>query len=177
MHVVRLHRGNDGHVRQLCGSRINSVISRPKINEVLHALDSRRRDVHGHVCIVWPDLDYKKNMAWGGSSWGSFGLFVSYETYKKRPSFGRPYLVYHLWFFYRENLLATEGWSSHQHLRADPRGSLFLFVHFHTRVKIVLGGCKEDQGDEPPIKYRRERSGHLRAQISISLVRATSRLL
>ena len=71
MHAVRLHRGNDGHVRQLCGPRINSVISRPKINEVLHALDSRRRDVHGPVRIVRPDLDYKKNMTWGGSSWGS----------------------------------------------------------------------------------------------------------
>ena len=96
MHAVRLHRGNDGHVRQLCGPRINSIVSRSKINEVLHALDSRRRDVHGHVRIVRPDLDYKKNMAWGGSSWGSFGLFVSYETYRKHPSFGRPYLVYHL---------------------------------------------------------------------------------
>ena len=94
---------------------------------------------------------------------------------EKRLSYGRSYLVYYLWFSHRGNLLATEGWSSHRRLRADPRGSLFLFVYFRTRVKIILGSCEEEQGEELLIKHRRERSGRLRARISISLVCTSSR--
>lgn len=31
--------------------------------------------------------------------------------------------------FHQENLLVTEDWSSHRYLRANPRGSLSLFVY------------------------------------------------
>ena len=47
-------------------------------------------------------------------------------------------------------------------------------MYFRTQVKIVLGGYEEEQGDEVLIEYRRERSGRLRARISVSLVRASS---
>lgn len=61
------HRGNDGRVRHLCGPRINSIIARPKINYMMHSLDSK--DVidsleHGPVRmkyrVVPPYLVYGK---------------------------------------------------------------------------------------------------------------------
>lgn len=61
------HRGKDDHVRQLCGPRINSVINRPKVNYMVHALDSRDViDTLMHGRIARPDLDNKKTGRWGG---------------------------------------------------------------------------------------------------------------
>ena len=39
MQAVRFHRGKDGHVRELCGPRINLAISRPETNYMTHALE------------------------------------------------------------------------------------------------------------------------------------------
>ena len=67
MHAAIFHRGKDDRVRQLCGPRINSVINRPKINCVVHALHSRdmiNKLMHG--CIVRTDLDYKIPGRWEG---------------------------------------------------------------------------------------------------------------
>ena len=53
VHAAIFHLGKDDRVRHLCGPRINSLINRPTINSVVHALHSRNViDKLMHGCIV-----------------------------------------------------------------------------------------------------------------------------
>ena len=54
MHTARLHEGNDGRVRQVCGLRICSVMNGPKNNYMACLLNSRKivTSAHGPVHMV-----------------------------------------------------------------------------------------------------------------------------